>query len=376
MEATGSVLTNKYSEGYSGRRYYEGQEFIDPIENLAIARATELFGVEHANVQPYSGSPANQAVYVALAKPGDAVLGLSLPFGGHLTHGWKVSFSGKFYAATQYELDPQTHLVDLNRVRELAREVRPKLIFTGGTAYPRIWDFAGFAEIAREVDAILVADIAHIAGLVVGGAHPSPAGHAEVITTTTHKTLRGPRGGMILCDEKHARAIDRAIFPCLQGGPHNHTTAAIAVALKEAATDEFKEYAHQIVRNAQALATALAERGFELISGGTDNHLILIDVTERGMSGKPAARALMAAGIECNFNSIPFDKRKPLDPSGLRIGASSITSRGMKEADMKQIATWMDQALTALEEPDRLAEINSQVAEFCTAFPAPGIRVG
>ncbi len=375
MEATGSVLTNKYSEGYSGRRYYEGQEFIDPIENLAIARATELFGVEHANVQPYSGSPANQAVYVALAKPGDAVLGLSLPFGGHLTHGWKVSFSGKFYAATQYELDPQTHLVDLNRVRELAREVRPKLIFTGGTAYPRIWDFAGFAEIAREVDAILVADIAHIAGLVVGGAHPSPAGHAEVITTTTHKTLRGPRGGMILCDEKHARAIDRAIFPCLQGGPHNHTTAAIAVALKEAATDEFKEYAHQIVRNAQALAAALAERGFELISGGTDNHLILIDVTARGMSGKPAARALMAAGIECNFNSIPFDKRKPLDPSGLRIGASSITSRGMKEADMKQIATWMDQALTALEEPDRLAEINSQVAEFCTAFPAPGIRV-
>ena len=376
MEATGSVLTNKYSEGYSGRRYYEGQEFIDPIENLAIARATELFGVEHANVQPYSGSPANQAVYVALAKPGDAVLGLSLPFGGHLTHGWKVSFSGKFYAATQYELDPQTHLVDLNRVREMAREVRPKLIFTGGTAYPRIWDFAGFAEIAREVDAILVADIAHIAGLVVGGAHPSPAGHAEVITTTTHKTLRGPRGGMILCDEKHARAIDRAIFPCLQGGPHNHTTAAIAVALKEAATDEFKEYAHQIVRNAQALAAALAERGFELISGGTDNHLILIDVTARGMSGKPAARALMAAGIECNFNSIPFDERKPLDPSGLRIGASSITSRGMKEADMKQIATWMDQALTALEEPDRLAEINSQVAEFCTAFPAPGIRVG
>ncbi len=375
MEATGSVLTNKYSEGYSGRRYYEGQEFIDPIENLAIARATELFGVEHANVQPYSGSPANQAVYVALAKPGDAVLGLSLPFGGHLTHGWKVSFSGKFYAATQYELDPQTHLVDLNRVRELAREVRPKLIFTGGTAYPRIWDFAGFAEIAREVDAILVADIAHIAGLVVGGAHPSPAGHAEVITTTTHKTLRGPRGGMILCDEKHARAIDRAIFPCLQGGPHNHTTAAIAVALKEAATDEFKEYAHQIVRNAQALAAALAERGFELISGGTDNHLILIDVTARGMSGKPAARALMAAGIECNFNSIPFDKRKPLDPSGLRIGASSITSRGMKEADMKQIATWMDQALAAVEGPDRLAEINSRIAEFCTAFPAPGIRV-
>ncbi len=376
LEATGSVLTNKYSEGYPGRRYYEGQEFIDQIETIAIDRAKRLFGADHVNVQPYSGSPANLAVYLALAELGAPVMGLSLPFGGHLTHGWKVNFSGILYRATQYEVDPVTHRIDLNRVREMALRERPRLIFTGGTAYPRLWDFESFAGIARDVGAVLVADIAHIAGLVAGGAHPAPFPHAEVVTTTTHKTLRGPRGGMILCKEAHRKAIDRAIFPTLQGGPHNHTTAAIAVALKEAATDDFRSYARQIVANAQALASALSERDFKLISGGTDNHLILIDVTARGTAGKPAARALQAAGIETNYNTIPFDPRKPMDPSGVRIGTPSITSRGMKEKEMAKIAEWMDKALRSAADPAALEKIRGEVKEFCRGFPAPGIRVG
>ena len=375
MEATGSVLTNKYSEGYAGRRYYEGQEFIDQIERLTIERAKALFGGEHVNVQPYSGSPANQAVYLALLKPGDTVMGLSLPFGGHLTHGWKVNFSGIQYRAVQYEVHPETHRIDLDQVRELALEARPRLIFTGGTAYPRIWDFEGFAGIAREIDATLVADIAHIAGLVAAGAHPHAFPHAPIITTTTHKTLRGPRAGMILSDGTHARELDRAVFPGLQGGPHNHNTAAIAVALKEASTEEFRAYAHQIVANGKALAGALLERGFSLISGGTDNHLILIDVTSRGINGKPAAKALEKAGIECNYNTIPFEKRKPFDPSGVRIGTPAITSRGMKEGDMERIAEWMQRALDAAEDDDKLASIRAEVAEFCRGFPAPGIRV-
>ncbi len=375
LEATGSILTNKYSEGYPGKRYYEGQEFIDQIEQIAVERAKQLFGAEHANVQPYSGSPANQAVYVALAKPEEKILGLSLPFGGHLTHGWKVNFSGIFYKAVQYTLDPNTHQIDLDQVRDLALKERPRLIFTGGTAYPRIWDFEGFGRIAREVGAILVADIAHICGLVVGGAHPSPLPHAEVVTTTTHKTLRGPRGGMVLCTAGHAKAIDRAVFPCLQGGPHNHTTAAIAVALREAATPEFREYARQIVANAKALAEELLARNFRLISGGTDNHLILIDTTHRGINGKPAAKALQAAGIECNYNTIPFDPRKPMDPSGVRIGTPSVTSRGMREREMKEIASWMDRALQSYQDLAALEQIRSEVAEFCGAFPAPGITV-
>jgi glycine hydroxymethyltransferase len=375
LEATGSVLTNKYSEGYPGRRYYEGQEFIDQVETLAAERARKLFGADHANVQPYSGSPANQAVYVALAEPQATVLGLSLPFGGHLTHGWKVNFSGIFYHAVQYEVDPQTHRIDLDRVRELALKERPRLIFTGGTAYPRLWDFEGFGRIAREVGAILVADIAHIAGLVVGGVHPDPFPHAEVVTTTTHKTLRGPRGGMILCKAAHQKAIDRAVFPTLQGGPHNHTTAAIAVALKEAAAPEFRRYARSIVENARALAAGLLQRGFHLISGGTDNHLILIDVTSRGTTGKPAARALQAAGIECNYNTIPFDPRKPMDPSGVRIGTPSVTSRGMGPAEMDRIAAWMDRALLAGEDPEKLRRIREEVAELCRGFPAPGIAI-
>jgi glycine hydroxymethyltransferase len=375
MEATGSILNNKYSEGYPGRRYYEGQDYIDRIEQIAIDRAKTLFGAAHANVQPYSGSPANQAAYLALVKPGETVMGLGLPFGGHLTHGWNVNFSGIHYKSVQYDVDPETHLVDLNRVEALAREARPKVIFCGGTAYPRTWDFAGFAQIAAAVGATLVADIAHIAGLVVAGAHPHPFPHAKIITTTTHKTLRGPRGGMILSDGTHAKELDRAVFPGLQGGPHNHTTAAIAVALKEAATDDFRRYAHQIVANAKALARALNNRGLRLISGGTDNHLILIDVTPRGITGKPAAKALHEAGIECNYNTIPFDPRKPFDPSGLRIGTPSVTSRGMKEGEMERIAEWIDRVLGVIDDARALHRIRAEIAEFCKAFPAPGIRM-
>jgi glycine hydroxymethyltransferase len=375
MEATGSVLNNKYSEGYPGKRYYEGQDYIDQVETLALERAQRLFGMPHANVQPYSGSPANQAVYMALAKAGEPVMGLGLPFGGHLTHGWGVNFSGIHYKAKQYEVDPETHRVDLNRVETLAKATRPRVIFCGGTAYPRTWDYAGFATIATSVGAVLVADIAHIAGLIVAGAHPHPYPHAKIVTTTTHKTLRGPRGAMILCDTIFAKDIDRAVFPGLQGGPHNHTTAAIAVALKEAATAEFRAYGQQIVKNAKALATALQARGFRLISGGTDNHLILIDVTPRGITGKPAARALHDAGIESNYNTIPFDPRKPFDPSGVRIGTPSITSRGMTEEHMAPIAEWIDRVLGVADDAEKLHNIRAEIAEFCKAFPAPGIRV-
>jgi glycine hydroxymethyltransferase len=312
---------------------------------------------------------------MALLNAGDTVMGLGLPFGGHLTHGWKVNFSGKLYQAAQYEVDPKTHLIDLDQVEALAKKSKPKMIICGGTAYPRIWDFAGFRQIADSVGAVLVADIAHIAGLVVGGAHPHPFPHAEIVSTTTHKTLRGPRGGMLLSQGRFASELDRAVFPGLQGGPHNHTTAAIAVALKEAATDDFRRYAEQIVKNAKALATALQARGFSLVSGGTDNHLILIDVTPRGITGKPAAKALHAAGIECNYNTIPFDPRKPFDPSGLRIGTPAITSRGMQEKDMTAIAAWIDRVLDVVDDERELTKIRGEVADFCAAFPAPGIRV-
>src|SRR3954471_2095208 len=341
LEATGTVLTNKYSEGYPGRRYYEGQRYIDPIEELAIARARSLFGVEHANVQPYSGSPANLAAYLALAKPGDTVMGMALPMGGHLAHGWPVSATGAWFRAVQYTVRRDDGRVDFDEVRDIARRERPKLIFAGGTAIPRTIDFPRFAEIAREVGAVLVADIAHIAGLIAGGAHPSPVGHASVITTTTHKTLRGPRGAMLLCDAEHAKAIDKAVFPGLQGGPHNHTTAGIAVALREAAQPSFRLYAHQIVANARALVTALLERGFDLVSGGTDNHLILLDLTGKQIGGKPAARALDRAGIETNYNTVPYDTRKPFDPSGLRLGTPALTTRGLTEAQMPQVADWI-----------------------------------
>jgi glycine hydroxymethyltransferase len=374
LEASGSVLTNKYSEGYAGRRYYEGQQFIDPIETIAVQRAKDLFGVDHANVQPYSGSPANLAVYLAFCSPGDTVMGMSLPMGGHLTHGWSVSVTGKWFRPVRYGVRADTGRVDLDEVRDLARKERPKLIFCGGTAIPRTIDFPAFAEIAAETGAVLVADIAHIAGLIVGGAHPSPVGHADVITTTTHKTLRGPRGAMIMSTAEHASAIDKAVFPGLQGGPHDHTTAAIAVALKEAAAPDFRTYAHQIVANSKALAAALTERGYSLVSGGTDNHLILIDLTPQEIGGKPAARALDRAGIEVNYNTVPFDTRKPFDPSGLRIGTSSITTRGLTERHMGQVAAWMDEAIWAATKQDDavIDRIAGQVRDLLGGFPMPG----
>src|SRR6266567_484656 len=355
LEASGSVLTNKYSEGYAGRRYYEGQQFIDPIETLAVQRAKDLFAVQHANVQPYSGSPANLAVYLAFASPGDTVMGMSLPMGGHLTHGWPVSVTGKWFRSVQYGVRKDTGRVDLDEVRDLALKEQPKLLFCGGTAIPRTIDFAAFAAIAKEAGALLVADVAHIAGLIAGGAHPTPVGHAPVISTTTHKTLRGPRGAMLMSDAEHAKALDRAVFPGLQGGPHNHTTAAIAVALHEAAQPAFRDYAHQIVANAKRLADALSERGFELVSGGTDNHLILIDLTSKGVPGKPAAQALDRAGLETNYNTVPYDPRKPFNPSGLRIGTPAVTSRGMGPAEMDLIARWMDEGVQAAKVEDEAA---------------------
>jgi glycine hydroxymethyltransferase len=375
LAATGSVLTNKYSEGYPGKRYYEGQQIIDQVEQLCIERAKSLFGADHANVQPYSGSPANLAVYLAFVRPGDTIMGMSLPAGGHLTHGWNVSATGTWFRAVQYGVRRDDHRIDFDEVRDLARKERPRLLFAGGTAIPRVIDFGAFAQIAREVGAVFVADIAHIAGLVAGGAHPSPVPVADVVSTTTHKTLRGPRGGMLLCTAAHQKAIDRAVFPGLQGGPHNHTTAGIAVALKEAATDEFKRYAHQIVANARALAAGLVERGWSLVTGGTDNHLILADLTGKHVSGKVAARALDTAGLELNYNTVPFDPRKPFDPSGIRLGTSSVTSRGMTEPEMRQIAAWMDAVVTAPTDAALHARIAGEIRELCAKFPAPGLLI-
>jgi glycine hydroxymethyltransferase len=374
LEAAGTVLTNKYSEGYPGRRYYEGQQCIDPIETIAIERAKALFGVDHANVQPYSGSPANLAVYLAFLQPGETVMGMALPMGGHLTHGWPVSATGKWFRSVQYGVRPETGRIDLDEVRDLAMRERPKVIFCGGTAIPRTIDFPAFAQIAAESGAVLVADIAHIAGLVAGGAHPTPVGHADVITTTTHKTLRGPRGAMIMSTAEHAKAVDKAVFPGLQGGPHNHTTAAIAVALAEAARPEFSTYAHQVVANARSLAAALLDRGYSLVSGGTDNHLILMDLTPQGIGGKPAAKALDRAGIEVNYNTVPFDPRKPFDPSGIRIGTPSITTRGLGEQHMTQVAAWMDEAIMAAakDDEDVIERIAAEVRALLSAFPMAG----
>jgi len=374
LEACGTVLTNKYSEGYPGKRYYEGQQFIDPLETLAIERAKALFGVDHANVQPYSGSPANLAVYLAFAQPGDTVMGMALPMGGHLTHGAGVSVGGRWFNAVQYGVRRDTGRVDLDEVRDLALKERPKIIFAGGTAIPRTIDFPAFAAIADEAGAVLVADIAHIAGLIAGGAHPSPVGHAPVITTTTHKTLRGPRGAMIMTDAGHASPIDKAVFPGLQGGPHNHTTAGIAVALKEASQPSFRAYAAQIVANAAALAAALLERGYDLVSGGTDNHLLLVDLTSKGIGGKPAAKALDRAGIELNFNTVPFDQRRPFDPSGIRLGTPAITTRGLTEQHMPQVAAWIDEAIAAASKDDEAAldRIAAEIRDLLAAYPAPG----
>ena len=374
--AAGSILTDKYSEGYPGARYYQGNAEVDRVEALAAARAKALFGVQHANVQPYSGSPANLAAYLAFAEPGDTVLGMSLEAGGHLTHGWGVSVTGRWFRAVRYGVRRDTGRIDLDEVREIALRERPRLIFCGGTAIPRTIDFAGFAGIAREVDAILVADIAHIAGLVAGGAHPSPRGHADAITTTTHKTLRGPRGAMLLCDDaEHARALDRAVFPGLQGGPHDHTMAAIAVALNEAAASEFADYAHAVVRNARTLAEELAARGFDLVSGGTDTHLILVDLTKQGIAGRPAAEALERAGLVTNYNTVPFDPRPPRDPSGLRIGTPAATTRGLVASDMRQIARHIDEGIEAARNRDEaaLARIRAEVADLAAAHPVPGL---
>ena len=373
LEASGSLLCNKYSEGYPGKRYYEGQQVIDPVEELARTRMMKLFSAEHCNVQPYSGSPANLAVYLAFCKPGDVVMGLGLPAGGHLTHGWGVSITGIYFKSVAYGVRKEDHRVDLDQVRALAKEHRPKVLWCGGTAYARTWDFAAFRAIADEVSAILVADVAHIAGLIAGGAHPSPIGIADVVTTTTHKTLRGPRGGMIMAKKQHAAAIDKAVFPGLQGGPHNQTTAAIAVAAHEALQPAFKTYAHAIVSNAKALAAALTERGFSLVSGGTDNHLILVDLTKQNVSGKIAAKALDRAGLVLNYNSVPFDPRKPFDPSGVRLGTPGVTSRGMDAADMVRIADWMKRVIDEHDDEAVIASVRGEVEALCDAHPAPGI---
>ncbi|MFB7305814.1 serine hydroxymethyltransferase [Streptomyces sp. NPDC056192] len=378
LEASGTVLQNKYSEGYPGKRYYEGQQIIDQVETVAVERATSLFRMDHANVQPYSGSPANLAVYLAFLEPGDTVLGMSLPMGGHLTHGWGVSATGTWFRGVQYGVRRDTGRIDLDEVRDLARAERPKVIFCGGTAVPRTIDFAGFAAIAHEVGAVLVADIAHIAGLIAGGAHPSPAPHADVVSTTTHKTLRGPRGAMLLSRAEHARAIDRAVFPGLQGGPHNQTTAAIAVALKEAATDGFSAYAHQVVANARALGEELASRGFDLVSGGTDNHLLLIDLTGKDVPGKIAAKALDRAGIVVNYNTVPYDPRKPFDPSGIRIGTPALTSRGILASEMGTVAEWIARVVEAARTDDEatVTKVRADVKNLMDAYPAPGLPVG
>ena len=379
IEASANALTNKYAEGYPGRRYYEGMDFIDPLEKLAIERAKSLFGAEHANVQPYSGSPANLAVLLATCKPGDTIMGLSLPAGGHLTHGWKVSATGIYYNAVQYGVRESDHRIDMEQVEKLAKEHRPKLIWVGHSAYPRHLDFEGFAAIAKDVGAVLAADIAHIAGLVAGKVHPDPVPHCDIVSTTTHKTLRGPRGGLILCKEAHAKAIDKAVFPGLQGGPHNHTTAAKAVAFKEAASPDFRDYAQRVVHNGRALGEAMAELGFTLITGGTDNHLLLVDLTSKHISGRKAATALNRCGIELNANSIPFDPRKPFDPSGIRVGVPSVTTRGMGPAQMVEVARLIDKVVVQAAghdgeiEEDFASKTKAEVREFLAAYPAPGL---
>lgn len=374
LATTGSVLTNKYSEGYPGKRYYEGQQFIDQVEMLAIKRAKELFGADHVNVQPYSGSPANIAVYLAFLKPGDTILGMALPHGGHLTHGAPISISGRYFNAQSYELDRDTDLLDYRKIREKALALRPKLLIAGHSAYPRILDFAKFREIADEAGALLMVDMAHFAGLVAGGVHPSPVPYADVVTTTTHKSLRGPRGAMIMCRAEHAAAIDKAVFPGIQGGPHDNTTAAIAVALKEASSEQFKAYAQQVVSNAKILAQCLMEKGFKLITDGTDNHLMLVDLSNKNISGKQAAKALDRAGIVVNYNAVPFDTRKPFDPSGIRLGTPALTSRGFKNAEMLIVADLVNRVIDNAENEQLLVETAEEVRQLCANFPAPGLE--
>jgi glycine hydroxymethyltransferase len=371
MEASGSVLTNKYSEGYPGKRYYEGQQVTDLIETLARERAKKLFKAEHANVQPYSGSVANLAAYLAVMEPGDTIMGLLLTHGGHLTHGWKASITSKIFNSVQYTVNSKTGRFDMDQIRDLAKEHRPKVIVSGATAYPRQIDFEAFGQIAKEVGAYHISDIAHIAGLVVAGIHPSPVPHADIVSTTTHKTLRGPRGGMLLCREELAKQVDRSVFPGLQGGPHMHTLTAIAVALAEADTPEFIEYAKQIVRNSRALAAKLLEFGFDLVSGGTDNHLILIDLRNKGVPGKKVAKALDRARIVCNYNTIPDDPAPPFNPSGLRMGTPAITTRGMKEPQAEMIAGFIRKVVENIDNESVIEEVGKEVLVLCSQFPVP-----
>jgi len=384
LEALGSRLTDKYSEGYPGMRYYGGCENVDAVENIARDRAKQLFGATHANVQPHSGCPANLAVYYALLNPGDTLMGLSLIHGGHMTHGLKLNFSSTFYKSVQYHAGKDGY-IDIDEMYKLAKEHKPKLIVTGGSAYPRVYEWAKYKEVADSVGAYLLADMSHVAGLVAGGVYPNPVGIADVVTTTTHKTLRGPRGAIILANgnpsnplkapektkENIPSLIDRAIIPGLQGGPHNHQTAAIAVALKEAMEPEFKTYAKQVMDNAQVLAQELLSKGFDLVSGGTDSHLLLVDLTKKNVSGKQAEKALGRAGITVNKNTIPFDPRSPFDPSGIRLGTPALTTRGMKEDEMKQIAAWIDMAVTHHEDEGKLNKLSEEIKDFANGFPLP-----
>jgi glycine hydroxymethyltransferase len=373
LEATGSVFTNKYAEGYPGKRYYAGNQYADIVETAAIDRAKELFGVDHANVQPSSGAEANMAAYFATIQPGDTVMGLNLDQGGHLTHGSPVNFSGRLYHFVPYSVDRESEALDMAAIRELAKDCRPKLIVAGYTAYPRKIDFAAFAEIAKEVGALLMVDMSHIAGLVAGGVHLSPQPYADIITTTTHKTLRGPRGGMILSRAEFAEAIDKAVFPGTQGGPHIHTIAGKAVSFGEALRPEFKTYAAQIVTNATALADALQFGGLRLVSGGTDNHLILVDCNSAGISGLKAQNALQGSGIIANKNTIPYDTRSPFIGSGLRLGTPALTSRGMGTDEMKRVAAWICRVMKDPDGDGVRETVRQEVAEFARAYPVPGI---
>jgi len=369
LEAMGSPLTNKYAEGYPGKRYYGGCEFVDMAETLAIERAKQLFGAEHVNVQPHSGAQANMAAYFSVLEHGDTFLGLNLAHGGHLTHGSPVNFSGRFFQVIAYGVDRTTEQIDMAEVRRLAREHRPKLIVTGGSAYPRTLDFAAFKEVAEEVGALLMADIAHPAGIIAAGLHPSPIPYCDLVTTTTHKTLRGPRGGMIMCKAALAAAVNKTMFPGMQGGPLMHVIAAKAVAFKEALTPEFREYQRQIVENARALAEALMAQGFRLVSGGTDTHVMLVDVASKGLTGKAAEAALDKAGLTVNKNAIPFDTRPPTVTSGIRLGTPALTTRGMREAEMRQVAGFIAEVLADVEDADRQARVAGKVRELCAAFP-------
>lgn len=371
MQATGSCLTNKYAEGYPGKRYYEGQQFTDQIETIAIERAKKLFGADGANVQPHSGSCANLEAYCALAQPGDTIMGLALPHGGHLTHGWKVSNTGKFFKSVQYELDAKTGRLDYDKIMDLAKQHKPRILISGSSAYPRAIDFTAFQDIAKAVGAYHVSDMAHIAGLIAGKAHMSPIPYSDVVTTTTHKTLRGPRGGMILFKAEHEAAVNKAVFPGMQGGPHMHTISGLAVALQEALAPEFEAYAKQIVKNAARLAEKLMGYGFNLVSGGTDNHLMLIDLRNKGLAGKPLAKALDRAHMECNYNSVPGDTAGPFNPSGLRLGTPAITTRGMKEAQMDQIAEFINTVTDNLDNEAVINKVGQAVMDLCSQFPLP-----